>query len=106
LLAKYAWYLANNRNHGWPTGSLIPNDLGLFDMLGNVFEWAQDHTERPDQVIDDINTADKVIAEDSRLQRGGSFFYPADLVRSAFRSRLAPSLKYFNDGFRPAKTCR
>jgi eukaryotic-like serine/threonine-protein kinase len=106
LLAKYAWYLTNNQYHAWPTGSLLPNELGLFDMLGNVFEWAQDHSEHPDQINDDIDAVDKVMAQNPRLQRGGSFFYPAGLVRSAFRSRLAPSLNYFNDGFRPAKTCR
>ena len=39
LLDKYAWYQANSQDHAWPCGSLLPNDLGLFDMLGNVFEW-------------------------------------------------------------------
>ena len=42
LLGKYAWYQANSQEHAWPCGSLLPNDLGLFDMLGNVFEWCQD----------------------------------------------------------------
>ena len=36
LLGKYARYLANSEEHAWPCGSLLPNDLGLFDMLGNV----------------------------------------------------------------------
>ena len=39
---QYAWYQANSKEHAWPCGSLLPNDLGLFDMLGNVFEWCQD----------------------------------------------------------------
>jgi eukaryotic-like serine/threonine-protein kinase len=34
LLEKYAWYQANSREHAWSCGSLLPNDLGLFDMLG------------------------------------------------------------------------
>ena len=42
LLGRYAWYLATSQDRAWPCGSLLPNDLGLFDMLGNVYEWCQD----------------------------------------------------------------
>ena len=35
LLEKYAWWHANSQNRAWSCGSLLPNDLGLFDMLGN-----------------------------------------------------------------------
>ena len=37
LLEQYARYQANSHDHAWPCGSLMPNDLGLFDMLGNVY---------------------------------------------------------------------
>ena len=42
LLPLYARYQANSREHAWACGSLLPNDLGLFDMLGNEFEWVND----------------------------------------------------------------
>lgn len=42
MLANYAWYLANSKNHAWPVGRLKPNDFGLFDMYGNAAEWTQD----------------------------------------------------------------
>ncbi len=46
LLDAYAWYQANSKEHAWTCGSLLPNDLGLFDMLGNEFEWVQDSMRR------------------------------------------------------------
>ena len=42
LLDAYARYQANSKEHAWACGSLFSNDLGLFDMLGNVCEWCQD----------------------------------------------------------------
>ena len=39
---------ANSQEHAWPCGSLLPNDLGLFDMLGNVYEWPHDVREITD----------------------------------------------------------
>ena len=46
LLALYARYQANSREHAWSCGSLLPNDLGLFDMLGNEYEWVHDRLGR------------------------------------------------------------
>ena len=43
LLGQYAWYVENSRNRAWPCGQVKPNDLGLFDMLGNCMNgaWTQ-----------------------------------------------------------------
>jgi eukaryotic-like serine/threonine-protein kinase len=37
LLPRYAWYVTNSQDRTWPVGSKKPNDLGLFDMHGNVW---------------------------------------------------------------------
>lgn len=46
LLGGYAWYFANSRSDGQhrvqPVGSLKPNELGVWDICGNVWEWASD----------------------------------------------------------------
>ena len=39
LLEKCAWYLRNAKERTWPVGTKKPNDLGLFDMHGNVYAW-------------------------------------------------------------------
>src|SRR5207245_1595842 len=42
LLGKYAWFFGNSQELTWSVGSLKPNDLGLFDMHGNVYCWCQE----------------------------------------------------------------
>src|SRR5207245_3936582 len=42
LLGKCAWYLGNSKERTWPVGRLKPNDLGLFDMHGNIWTWCQE----------------------------------------------------------------
>ena len=42
LLPKYAWYNKSSKGKSRPVGSLKPNDLGFFDVQGNVFIWCQE----------------------------------------------------------------
>jgi len=108
LLAKYARYSGNSAERAWPGGSLLPNDLGLFDMLGNVYEWCNeryyDYQAVGDRVsVDNINTSEHVDIN-PRILRGGSFFSHAALVRSALRFWNAPANRYSDLGFRPSRT--
>jgi formylglycine-generating enzyme required for sulfatase activity len=83
LLGKYAWYIANSASRSRPVGSLRPNDLGLFDLHGNVSEWCED-----------------------RLAVGGDFISPPKNVRSGSRSSNTPDKRSEFLGFRPARTYR
>src|SRR5262249_19074154 len=108
LLGKYAWYSQYADERTWPCGLLRPNDLGLFDMLGNVYEWCQDtvRTYSPDDNPEDRTIPDFLVLQnkDLRVLRGGAFFGPAADVRSAFRNGLPPSYRYDYFGFRLART--
>jgi len=100
--------LATSQRYAWPCGGLLPNDLGLFDILGNVWEWCQDPAliYRPDRagiVVDEINLQETTNRE--RMLRGGSFSsLPAEL-RSAHRSNSGPTNRGTDIGFRLARTC-
>jgi len=109
LLAKYAWYNKNSQERAWPVGSLKPNDLGLFDVEGNVFTWCQESmkaypTRKGDEAAEDKEDSLVVIGTLPRVFRGGSFIYPASIVRSADRFGLVPSYRGDDVGFRLART--
>jgi len=109
LLGFYVRFQANSQEHAWPGGSLMPNDLGLFDMLGNVYEWCQDPYGRfqpgkEGAIVDHINITESINEKNPRLLRGGAFNnVPAD-VRSASRVWNAPAYRNTLNGFRPART--
>jgi len=109
LLPFYAYYLANSHDHAWACGSLLPNDLGLFDMLGNESEWVHDEfgVRRPGRhgsFIDTINILGYINEKIPRLFRGGAFGDQAAGVRSALCDRNAPAIRSMGVGFRPART--
>jgi serine/threonine protein kinase/formylglycine-generating enzyme required for sulfatase activity len=105
LLPQYAWYLANGQNRTWPSGSLKPNDIGLFDMLGNVWDWCFDpYADEPIKMVEDMPTTRTVEVTDRRALHGGAFdFRPAN-IRSACRGGSQPDNRDFVFGFRPART--
>jgi eukaryotic-like serine/threonine-protein kinase len=110
LLAEYGWYQKNSKQRTWPAGGKKPNDLGLFDMHGNVFNWCQESYQGAYSVrteggrIEDKEDSLYIIPTNSRVLRGGSFFTPASYVRCAYRNWDVPSTRDDVVGLRPART--
>ena len=97
------------RNMPGACGSLFPNDLGLFDMLGNVYEWCQDswNASKPAKkgiYNDIINISESIVEKNPRLLRGGAFDDRPASVRSANRNWNAPANRCTYYGFRPSRT--
>jgi formylglycine-generating enzyme required for sulfatase activity len=106
LLDRYAWNLKNAGDLArvQPCGRLLPNDLGLFDMLGNAYEWCHEpYNSNPEA---QGSLVDVIIEDMPGLLRGGPFSYPPAYVRSAFRYGSSPSDRDIFYGFRPARTYR
>jgi formylglycine-generating enzyme required for sulfatase activity len=92
LLRDYAWYFDNSENRRRPVGLLKPNDLGLFDMLGNVAEWCEDST--------DVQGTQR---NRRAVLRGGSLLDRSVLLRAASRLETTPQRLGYA-GFRVART--
>jgi formylglycine-generating enzyme required for sulfatase activity len=106
LLGRYGWHLKNAGERTFPAGAKKPNDLGLFDMHGNVWSWCQ-NVYRPYPAQggrDDIEDTLSINNQESRVLCGGSFDLRAVNLRSASRSRDVPTDRNINVGLRPART--
>ena len=100
------WTSRHECNDGYfftaPVGRFQPNPWGLYDMLGNVWEWTC-------SVFDaDYGGAEQRCADANesgfRVVRGGSWYnYPLRL-RSAYRSWLAPDDRIYGQGFRISRS--
>jgi formylglycine-generating enzyme required for sulfatase activity len=107
-LLKYTWFFENSENHAWPVGLQKPNDYGLFDMLGNVFEWCDNsietHAVADASVSEDSGTKTDVRDKIGRVLRSGGFNDRPANLRSAFRINNLPTYRLSVYGFRPART--
>jgi eukaryotic-like serine/threonine-protein kinase len=105
LLVRYAWYNKNSGERTWSVGSLLPSDLGGFDMLGNAFEWTQDENAAY-QETGDTPSSVRPSDDTQRLLRGGGFNDPPGLVRAAHRFGFNPSPRLVTFGLRLSRTYR
>ena len=103
LLPKYAWFLDNSDQRAWPVGMKKPNDYGLFDMLGNVWQFC-DNIYEIYPALEDSGTKTAVRDDASRVLRGGSFHDITSNVRSASRLCYWPTYRVSHNGLRPART--
>ncbi|MCL1947441.1 MAG: SUMF1/EgtB/PvdO family nonheme iron enzyme [Chitinivibrionia bacterium] len=101
-LNEVGWYW-NNSDGTRPVGQKLPNELGIYDMSGNVWEWCSDFSDgatNSGYSSGGVTNPTGPSSGDFRVVRGGSWRYDAQYCRVAYHNFSNPTDNYAYFGFR------
>lgn len=84
-IGDVAWYGKNSNQETHPVGTKVPNELGIYDMSGNVSEWCSDWYSRSYYSSSPTSNPTGPATGSGRVHRGGGYFFNANSCRVACR---------------------
>ena len=99
-LSDVAWYVDNSDNKTHPVAAKTPNELGIYDMSGNVLEWCNDWYSSTYYTSESQTNPTGPDSGSSRVRRGGSWNYRENTCRVSYRGNTTPSFRYNYLGLR------
>ena len=102
---EVAWYSKNSNRRPHPSGKKKPNELGLYDMTGNLWEYCHDEaTGKRYQATGQVNPVeggwDKPYSKQPKITRGGGYEFDADESYVFRRDGATPNVRLPDLGFR------
>jgi len=107
-LGDYAWFDDNSGGTTHPVGHKKPNPYGLYDIVGNVWEWCSDWYGDGYYAVSPANNPQGLESglERKSVMRGGSWVDFAHNMCSTNRFGLSPDDRSYTNGFRCAKNAK
>ncbi len=97
-IGSVAWYYGNSGNETHPVKGKIPNELGLYDMSGNVLEWCSDW--KGEYSSGSQRNPKGPSSGSGRVFRGGGWIFSTGYCRVSSRNPCSPSYRSSSFGFR------